>query len=97
MFLRPLALLVAAIGLSVAATLYFGHEVLIALGLILTQIKVIGRKLAMVELLLILAWLETQTSAFFHVELLKKWLTTTLLPLLLGQAALRRIAAWLRE
>lgn len=55
MFLRPLALLVPAIGLSVAATFYFGHEVLIALGLILTQIKVIGKKLAMVELPLILA------------------------------------------
>ena len=66
MFLRPLALLVIAIGLSVAATLYFGHEVLIALGLILTQIKVIGKKLAMVELPLVLAWLKTQTSAFFR-------------------------------
>ena len=97
MFLRPLALLVAAVGLSIAATLYFGHEVLIALGLILTQIKVIGKKLAMVELPLVLAWLKTQTSAFFQVELIKRWLTTTLLPLLLGKAALRRIAAWLGE
>ncbi|WP_413717608.1 hypothetical protein [Silicimonas sp. MF1-12-2] len=97
MFLRPLALLVTAIGLSVAATLYFGHEVLIALGLILTQIKVIWKKLAMVELPLILAWLKTHASAFFQFELIKKWLTTTLLPLLLGKAALRRMAAWIGE
>ncbi len=97
MFLRPLALLTIAVALSVAATLYFGNEVLIALGLILTQVKVISKKLAMVELPAILAWLKLQSSAFFKVELLKKWITTTLLPLLLGKAVLRRIAAWLGE
>lgn len=97
MFLRPLALLVVAIGLSVAATLYFGAEVLVALGLILTQIKIIAKKLATVELPLILAWLKTQTSAFFKIELLKKWIMTTLLPLLLGKALLRRIAAWVGQ
>lgn len=97
MFLRPLALLLVAIGLSVAATLYFGAEVLVALGLILTQIKVIAKKLATVELPLILAWLKTQTSAFFKIELLKKWVMTTLLPLLLGKALLRRIAAWVGQ
>lgn len=94
MFLRPLALLVLAIGLSLAATFYFGNEVLIALGLILTQFKVIGKKLASIELPLILAWLKTQASAFLKIELLKKWLMTTVLPLVLGKALLRRIAAW---
>jgi hypothetical protein len=97
MFLRPLALLVAAVALSLAATFYFGHEVLIALGLILTQMKVIAKKLALVELPMILTWLKVQSSAFFKIELLKKWITTTLLPLLLGKAVLRRIAAWLGE
>ncbi len=95
MLLRPLALLVVAIALSLAATLYFGHEVLIGLGLILAQMKVLAKKLATIELPLILAWLKTQTSAFFKIELIKKWITTTLLPLLLGKALLRRIAAWL--
>lgn len=94
MFLRGIILLIAAICLSVAATLYFGSEVLVALGLILTQLKVIAKKLAGVELPLILAWLKTQTGAFFKIELIKKWLMTTVLPLVLGKAALRRIAAF---
>lgn len=94
MFMRGFILLIAAILFSVAATIYFGQEVLIALGLILTQLKVIAKKLAGVELPLVLAWLKTQSSAFFKVELIKKWLTTTLLPLLLGKALLRRVAAF---
>ena len=97
MFLRPLALLIIAVALSIAATLYFGNEVLIALGLMLTQIKVISKKLTMVEVPAILAWLKMQSSAFFKIELLKRWVTTTLLPLLLGKAVLRRIAAWLGQ
>ncbi|NND41739.1 MAG: hypothetical protein HKO04_06650 [Silicimonas sp.] len=97
MFLRPLALLIVAIGLSVAATLYFGNEVLIALGLILTQMKVIAKKLSAIELPLILAWFKVQTSAFFRFEILKKWIMTTVLPLLLGKALLRRIAAWVGQ
>ncbi len=94
MFLRGFLLLVTFVSLSVAATMYFGQDVLIALGLILTQIKVIAKKLAGVELPAILAWLKLQGSAFFRVELLKRWLMTTVLPLLLGKAILRRIAAF---
>ena len=94
MFNRGIVLLIAAILFSVAATIYFGQEVLIALGLILTQFKLIAKKLATVELPLVLAWLKTQSSTFFRIELIKKWLTTTLLPLLLGKAVLRRIAAF---
>lgn len=97
MFLRALALLVIAVGLSVAATLYFGNEVLIALGLILTQIKLLGKKLVSIELPLILAWLKTQAAVFFRIELIKKWATTTLLPLLLGRAVLRRLAGWINQ
>lgn len=92
--LRGFLLLIAAVSLSYAATVYFGNEVLIALGLILTQLKVLGKKLMGLELPAILAWLKMQASVFFRVELLKKWLTTTALPLLLGRAALRRIAAF---
>lgn len=95
MFLRALALLVLAVGLSLAATIYFGHEVLIALGLILTQAKIVAKKLASLELPAMLAWLKTQATAFFQFELLKKWFMTTLLPLLLGKAVLRRLAAWI--
>lgn len=95
MLLRGIILLIAAVAVSVAATLYFGQEVLVALGLILTQMKVIGKKLVGIELPAILAWLKMQSAVFFRIELLKKWLTTTLLPLLLGKAVLRRIAAYL--
>jgi hypothetical protein len=95
MILRALALLVIAIGLSVTATFYFGHEVLIALGLILTQMKVIAKKLTMIEVPLLLAWLKAQSSAFFKIELIKKWLMSTVLPLIVGNAVLRRIAGFL--
>lgn len=97
MFLRAFALLVIAVGLSVLATFYFGHEVLIALGLILAQIKIIAKKLAMVELPLILGWLKIHASAFFKIELIKKWFMSTLVPLLVGNAVLRRIAAFLER
>ena len=95
MFARAFALLFLAVAVSVAATVYFGQEVLVALGLILTKAKFIAKKLAMVELPSILAWLKTQADAFFRIELLKKWVMTTLLPLLLGKAVLRRIAGFL--
>ena len=94
MFLRGFLLLITFVSLSVAATMYFGQDVLIALGLILTQIKVIATKLVGVDLPAVLAWLKLQGSAFFRIELLKRWLMTTVLPLLLGRAVLRRIAAF---
>ncbi|MGR3513928.1 MAG: hypothetical protein ACU0GG_14310 [Paracoccaceae bacterium] len=94
MFWRGFLLLIAAVSLSYAATIYFGNEVLIALGLILTQLKVLGKKLVGIELPAVLAWLKMQASVFFRIELIKKWLTTTFLPLLLGRAALRRIASF---
>ncbi|MEM6387273.1 MAG: hypothetical protein AAF718_13670 [Pseudomonadota bacterium] len=94
MFLRGFLLLIAAVSLSYAATIYFGNEVLIALGLILTQLKVLGKKMVGLELPAVLAWLKIQMSVFFRVELLKKWITTTALPLLLGRATLRRLLAF---
>ena len=97
MFARAFALLFLAVAVSFAATVYFGQEVLVALGLILTQAKVIAKKLAMVELPAVLSWLKSQADAFFRIELLKKWIMTTLLPLLLGKAVLRRFAAYLAQ
>lgn len=92
MILRALALLFLFVVLSIAATMYFGQEVLIALGLILTQSKILAKKLVQVEVPLVLIWLKTQASMFFRVELIKKWLMTVVLPLVLGKALLRRIA-----
>ena len=95
MFVRAIALLFAVVGLSVAATMYFGHEVLIALGLILTQIKVIGKKLAATELPVILSWLKVHTAVFFKIELIKKWILTSVVPLVVGNAVLRKIVRFL--
>ena len=97
MILRAFVLLALAIGVSVAASIYFGADVLIALGLILTQLKLLGKKVALIKMPAVLAWLKLQAATFFRIELLKKWIMTTLLPLLLGKAALRRIAAFLGQ
>ena len=97
MLARALALLVLFIALSGAATVYFGQEVLIAIGLILTQAKLIAKKLAGFELPALLAWLKTQAQIFFRIELLKKWLMTSLLPMVLGNALLRRIDGFLGQ
>lgn len=93
--MRAFALLFAVVALSYAATVYFGSEVLIALGLILTQLKIIAKKLVTLELPMVLAWLKLQAAAFFRVELIKKWFMTTVLPLLVGSALLRRMAGFL--
>ena len=97
MYIRALLLLVLAIGVSLAATWAFGNEVLIALGLILVQVKVIAKKLWMVEWPAVLIWLKAQTLAFFRVELLKKWVMSTLLPLLTGRVLLRRLRGFLER
>lgn len=93
--LRAVFLLVLVIGLSALATWYFGADVLLALGLILTQIKVLGKKLALIEWPALLIWFKTQWLAFFRVELIKKWLTTVAVPLLFGRALARRIKGWI--
>ncbi|MDA8586227.1 hypothetical protein N9L47_08110 [Rhodobacteraceae bacterium] len=95
MFARAFALLFLAITASVAATLAFGEDVLFALGLILAQSKLIVKKLTLIKLPAVLTWIKAQASAFFKIELMKKWIMTTLLPLLLGKALLRRFAAYL--
>ncbi|MEM6825611.1 MAG: hypothetical protein AAF566_10900 [Pseudomonadota bacterium] len=94
MLFRALALLTLLVGLSVCLTLWFGQEVLIAIGLVLTQSKVILKKLAALELPAVLAWIKAQGALFFRVELIKKWFSTTLVPLVLGNAVLRRVEAF---
>ena len=95
MLLRAILILIVVIAISGALTMYFGQDVLVALGLILIQLQVIGKKLVSIELPSILAWLKTETAMFFRIELLKKWLMTTGMPLLLGKAMLNRVEAFL--
>ena len=94
MLLRALAILFFVGSVSIGLTVYFGQDVLVALGLILIQLKVIAKKLVSVELPAILGWLKAEAAMFFRVELLKKWVLTTLLPLLIGNAVLKKIAAY---
>lgn len=94
--LRAVFILVLVIGLSLAATVYFGRDVVIALGLILVQIKLLAKKLMMTDWPAVLVWLKTQSQLFLRVELIKKYLTTTVMPLVMGRALLRRIKAGLR-
>jgi len=91
MLLRALLLLALVTAASLALTYALGEKVLIALGLILLQIQIIGKKLVSLELPAILAWLKAQAVLFFRIELLKKWVMTTLLPLLMGSALRRRL------
>lgn len=97
MLLRAIALLFSVVALSYAASVYFGNEVLIALGLILTQIKVVAKKLVSLELPAVLSWLKLHATEFFRIELLKKWIMTTVMPLLVGSALLRRISVFLNR
>lgn len=94
--LRALIVLAFMVGLSIAATLYFGKEVLLALGLILVQLKIVAKKAVTFELPAFLVWVKTQASAFFRIELLKKWLTTTVVPMVLGKTVLRRISGFFK-
>ncbi len=91
MFWRAVLLLILVAGASIALTYAFGAKVLLALGLILAQLKIIGSKLMGIELPGIIVWLKTQASLFFRIELLKKWFLSSMMPLMLGPALRRRI------
>ncbi|MDD9922498.1 MAG: hypothetical protein OXQ92_09515 [Boseongicola sp.] len=95
MLVRALAILFAVVSASIALTMHFGQDVLIALGLILVQLKIIAKKIVSIELPAILTWLKAETATFFRIELLKKWAMTTLLPLLVGNALIKKFSAWI--
>ena len=91
MFLRALALLILLCLASVALSAYFGAEILAALGAILAQLKIIGAKLSAVSSRTVLLWLKAQGINFARIEIGKRWLTRSLIPLLIGAATQRRI------
>lgn len=91
MLARALLILVLVAALSIGLTWYFGETVLLALGLILVQIKLVAKKLTTIQWPSVLIWLKTEAQSFLQVELLKKWLMTSVIPLVLGSAILRRI------
>ncbi len=95
MFLRTFLLLLLAIAASVGATIYFGESFIVAFGLLLVKLKLLSKKIAVLDLPVILAWLKLQAGAFLRVELAKKWVMTTLIPLVVGKVTLRRIAEFI--
>lgn len=97
MLARALALLVIFSSISVALTMYFGVDVLVALGLILAQLKILWKTILGLELPAALAWLKSQAGAFLRIELIKKWFMNSLLPLIVGPILLRRIARWVER
>lgn len=85
-----------AIAASVGATIYFGESFIVAFGLLLVQIKLLSKKIALLEWPVIVAWLKLQAGTFLRIELIKNWFMTTLMPLLVGKATLRRLAGFIR-
>jgi hypothetical protein len=71
--------------------------VLLALGLVLTQLQIIAKKLMAVELPSILSWLKTKASAFFRIEIFKKWFLSSILPLLIGNAVYKRLEKFVAQ
>lgn len=96
MLLRTVLLLFLAIAASVGATLYFGESVIVAFGLLLVQLKLLSKKVSLLEVPVILTWIKAQGSVFLRIELLKKWFMSTLVPLVVGKATLRRVARFVR-
>ncbi|MEP2782109.1 MAG: hypothetical protein ABJO67_21270 [Pseudoruegeria sp.] len=91
MFWRAVLLLIMVAGASIALTFAFGAKVLLAFGLILTQLKIIGQKFMGIELPAIFIWLKTQATSFFRIELIKKWVMTSIIPLVMGPVIRRRL------
>ncbi len=96
MLARALAILIVMIALSVSLSIYFGAEVLAALGLILTQLKIVFAKAMALSSRTIMVWLQAQGLNFARVELAKRWFLKSLVPMLIGAANQRRIAAFVQ-
>ncbi len=96
MLLRTLLLLLFTIVASVGATIYFGESFLVALGLLLVQLKLLWKKIVLLDGPVFLAWFKLQAGTFLRIELIKKWVMTTLVPLIVGKASLRRLSGFIR-
>ncbi|WP_112323837.1 hypothetical protein [Oceanibium sediminis] len=94
--IRAIALLLLVASASVALSLIFGAEVLAALGLMLTQAKVVLGKVAALSGATLVNWLKAQGINFARVELGKRWFMRSLLPMVIGAATQRRIAAFVK-
>lgn len=92
LFRTGVFLLVVSV-IAISLTMYFRFDVLVALGLILMQAKIVAKKLVAVELKSVVAQLKAVGSTFLRIEVLKKWPMT--LPHLVGKALLRKLDTFL--
>lgn len=95
MLLRALILLGLVASASVALSYMFGAEVLAALGMMVSQAKIVLAKLFAVSSKGLFVWLKAQGINFARVELGKRWLMKSLVPMLIGAANQRRISSFL--
>lgn len=75
--------------------MYFGEAVIVAFGLLLVQLKLLSKKITLMDLTMVWGWIKLQGGVFLRIELIKKWIMTTLVPLLVGKATLRRLASFI--
>ena len=92
MFIRALAILAVLAGLTLGVSYYLGAEILAALGLIVSQIKIVAGKIAALSSRTVLVWLKAQGLNFARVELGKRWIVKVLIPMLIGASLQRRIS-----
>ncbi|MHA3978448.1 hypothetical protein ACW9UR_12245 [Halovulum sp. GXIMD14794] len=94
MLLRALILLGLVASASVALSYMFGAEVLAALGMMISQAKIVLAKLFTVTTKGAFIWLKAQGINFARVEIGKRWFMKSLVPMLIGAANQRRIAGF---
>ncbi|PWJ21272.1 hypothetical protein [Jannaschia seohaensis] len=92
MIWQSILLLALAVAASVFATLQFGDEVLIALGLILVKVKLLWGKLLSIKPPALWSWLKQQGAVFLRKDLPYKYLSSVVVPMTLGRRLLRRIS-----
>ncbi len=92
MLVRALLILFAIGSVTAGVSYIFGAEILAALGMIFSQLKVVTARVMAMSSGTVLAWLKAQGINFARVELGKRWLLKTLLPLLVGAAMMRRLS-----
>lgn len=97
MFLRALILLTLVAGASLTLSYVMGAEVLAALGMVIAQAKIVIAKVFSVTWRGILVWLQAQGMNFARVEIAKRYVYKSLLPMILGAAFQRQIAGILGE
>lgn len=97
MFVRALAILIIVIAASLLLTWHFGAEIVLALGVILTQAKLLWGKVLTFQLPSALTWFKSELATFFRIELIKKYVYSTFLPVLMGASLRRRIGLLMRR